>query len=98
MLTRTGIAVLVLGAVAVVGGLLAGFPELCALGAACMVPVLFARLRSRRPPQLAVSRLLSPERVQVGEPATSLLSIRNDSGQRTRRIAATETIAGDEVE
>ncbi|MGD9751089.1 MAG: DUF58 domain-containing protein [Acidimicrobiia bacterium] len=97
MLTRTGIAVLVVGACAVVAGLYAGFPELCALGAACMVPVLVARVRSRRPPQLAVSRLLSPDRVQVGEPATSLLSIRNDSSQRTRRIAATETIAGDEV-
>jgi uncharacterized protein (DUF58 family) len=95
--TRTGIAVVVVALVVVVAGVVVGYPELVGLGAGVGVAPVVARLRARRPPPFTVSRLLDPERVEVGAEAVSVVTVRNEGRRRTRRVRTTETVAGPAV-
>lgn len=83
MLTSTGKSFLAVGAVCVVIGVLFGYVSFIALGAALLLAVLVGRLWIVRRPRVSASRVVSPERVRAGRPASSALTVTNAGRRRT---------------
>lgn len=83
MLTNAGKTFLAIGLLALVSGLLLGYRTLAALGVAFLLAVLVGRLWIIRRPRVQASRVVVPERVRVGRPARSHLTITNTGRRRT---------------
>lgn len=83
MLTSTGKSFLAIGAVCAVLGVLFGYHAFTALGAALLIAVLIGRIWIVRRPRVSATRVVSPERVRAGRPASSALTVTNAGRRRT---------------
>lgn len=90
MLTKAGKTFLILGAVSGIAGVLLGYRTLLALGLGLAVAVAVGRLWIVRRPRVDAQRVVLPERVRVGRPARSNLTIRNTGRRRTSGGVALE--------
>ena len=95
MLTNAGKTFLVIGVLALISGLSLGYQTLAALGVAFLLAVLVGRLWIVRRPRVEAHRVVVPERVRVGRPAESHLTITNTGRRRTSGGLALEQF-GDE--
>ncbi len=95
MLTRAGLATLVVSIAILAGGRLFGLPELFVLGAGGLivlaVAVLFVAIRRL---QVEVSRQLSPPRVHAGNPCRVDLVLRNRSRLRSPVLRLRDDVSG----
>jgi len=90
MFTSAGKAFLVAGVLSLVAGVLLTYATLVALGVAALAAVVIARLWIMRRPRVEASRVVVPERVRVGRPARSNLTITNAGRRRTSGGTALE--------
>ena len=97
MLTDAGKTFLVIGAMALIFGLALGYLTLAALGVAFLVAVLIGRLWIVRRPRVEANRVVAPERVRVGRPARSNLTITNTGRRRTSGGLALEQFGGTQL-
>jgi uncharacterized protein (DUF58 family) len=91
--TRAGIAVVLLGAVAYVGGWRLGWIELMVLAAACLLAVVLAVPFVVGRSRIQLTREISPVRVMVGEPAVAELVATNPTRAPIRRVRVEELLA-----
>lgn len=95
MLTRAGVATLVVSVGVLAGGRLFGLPELFVLGAGGLivltVAVLYVAVRRL---QVEVSRKLSPPRVHAGNPCRVDLVLRNRSRLRSPVLRLRDDVSG----
>jgi uncharacterized protein (DUF58 family) len=77
--TARGYGVLAAGAALLVAGFVFGYPELAALGSACVVALVSALIFVSWRPQLSVVRTVDPDRVMRGESSRVTLHISNAS-------------------
>jgi uncharacterized protein (DUF58 family) len=94
VLTDAGKTFLAIGAVTLISGLAFGYQTLAALGVAFLLAVLIGRLWIVRRPRVEANRVLVPERVRVGRPARSNLTIINTGRRRTSGGLALEQFGG----
>jgi len=94
VLTDAGKTFLAIGAVSLISGLALGYQTLAALGVAFLLAVLVGRLWIVRRPRVEANRVLVPERVRVGRPARSNLTIINTGRRRTSGGLALEQFGG----
>lgn len=93
MLTRTGWGAIVVALAAIAIGRVFGILELFVLGAGVLAVVLLALIASlRRPPRLAVRRLLSPVTVQAGDSSRVDVQVENVSSRRSPVIELWEPV------
>ncbi len=93
MLTRSGWGALVLALVAFVTGRVFGILELYVLGAGMLAAVALAVLGSlRRPPRLAVRRVLEPSVVRAGDAARVDVQVANTGSRRTPLLQLWEPV------
>lgn len=97
MLTNAGKTFLAVGLVSLVAGLSLGYRTLAALGIAFLLAVLVGRIWIVRRPRVQASRLVVPERVRVGRPARSQLTITNTGRRRTSGGLALEQFGVDQL-
>ncbi len=90
MLTPAGKTFLIIGAIATIAGIGLYYPTLIAMGVALLLAVAVGRLWIVRRPRVAASRVVVPERVRVGRPARSNLTITNAGRRRTSGGTALE--------
>lgn len=90
MLTTAGKTFLALGVIAAIAGFALGYVTLVALGLALLVAVIIGRIWIVRRPRVEARRVVLPERVRVGRPARSNLTIRNAGRRRTSGGVALE--------
>jgi len=95
--TRTGLAVLVAGPALVLGGALAGWLVLVAIGVAGLLAVAAGLLAVARRPPLTVSRGVYPARVARGDLAVARLQAMNMGTRSAAAARAVETVAGEET-
>ena len=95
MLTTAGKTFLAIGLIGVIGGALLGYPTLLALGLATLVAVIVGRIWIVRRPRVEASRVVVPERVRVGRPARSNLTVVNAGRRRTSGGVALEQFGDD---
>ncbi len=95
MLTRAGLATLVVSLAILAGGRLFGLPELFVLGAGGLIvlalAVLYVALRRL---QVEVSRQLSPPRVHAGNPCRVDLILRNRSRMKSPVLRLRDDVSG----
>src|SRR5687767_5928689 len=91
--TGRGYGLLVAGIALLAGGFRFGYPELAALGAACLAACAGAAVFVPWGPRLTVDRVADPDRVTRGEPARVVLRIGNAS-----RFFGASVVARDRVE
>lgn len=94
MLTTTGRSALLLGIIATIVGVLAGWTEVAVVGVALLVAVAsaLAWIRNRAP--LEVRRELDPIRVTRGTPAHAVLVVRNRSSRSVPQATAEDYVGG----
>jgi uncharacterized protein (DUF58 family) len=97
VLTDAGKTFLVIGAVSLISGLALGYQTLGALGVAFLLAVLIGRLWIVRRPRVEANRVVVPERVRVGRPARSNLTIINTGRRRTSGGLALEQFGGTQL-
>ena len=90
MLTTSGKIFLAFGIAGLVAGILLAYPTLVALGLAMLLAVIIGRIWIVRRPRVESSRVVIPERVRVGRPARSNLTIQNSGRRRTSGGTALE--------
>ena len=97
MLTSSGRAVIV----ATVGFLLAGvwadYPELIAVGLACLLALVVAVWWMLLRPNMVVTREVSPSRVTEGDGSRGILTLRNAAGRRSPPLLAVENVGSRKV-
>ncbi|MGI9622144.1 MAG: hypothetical protein ACR2PK_04840 [Acidimicrobiales bacterium] len=95
MLTRAGLATLIVSMVVLAGGRLFGLPELFVLGAGGLIVLALAVLYvAVRRLQVEVSRQLSPPRVYAGNPCRVDLILRNRSRLRSPVLKLRDDVSG----
>lgn len=95
MLTKAGVAALVLGLAIVAGGRLFGLPELFVVGGGILILLVLAVLYvALRRLQVEVSRQLSPPRVHAGNPCRVDLLLRNRSRLRSPVLRLRDDVSG----
>lgn len=93
MLTRSGWGALALAIVAFVTGRVFGILELYVLGAGLLAAVALAVLGNlRRPPRLAVRRVLEPSVVRAGDAARVDVQVANTGSRRTPLLQLWEPV------
>jgi uncharacterized protein (DUF58 family) len=92
VLTTSGKAVAVAGVVFVAAGVLAGYPELVALGLAAVLVLLVALWWLLARPSMVASREISPPRVAEGEGALGVLTLTNVAARRSPPLLAVEAV------
>jgi uncharacterized protein (DUF58 family) len=97
VLTDAGKTFLAIGAISLVAGLALGYRTLIALGVAFLVAVAIGRLWIIRRPRVEANRVLVPERVRVGRPARSNLTIVNTGRRRTSGGLALEQFGAEQL-
>ncbi|MFN8075911.1 MAG: DUF58 domain-containing protein [Kineosporiaceae bacterium] len=97
MLTRSGVALLVLAPVLLLAGWIVDYPELVVLGLACLLAVLVAAIWMVLQPNLVGVRDIDPSRVAQGEGARAVLTVRNRSRRRSPPILASESVGDRQV-
>jgi uncharacterized protein (DUF58 family) len=97
VLTGTGRAVALAGPALLGLGALAGWSELMALGVACLLALVAALWWLLRRPELVVTREIAPPRVEEGERAVAVLTLRNAGRRRSPPMVASETVGGKRV-
>lgn len=95
MLTRAGLATLVVSVAVLASGRLFGLPELFVLGAGGLIVLTIAVLYvAIRRLQVEVSRQLSPPRVHAGNPCRVDLVLRNRSRMRSPVLRLRDDVSG----
>ena len=92
MLTTSGKALVVAAVALLVAGALAGYPELVAIGVACVLALLAALWWVMLRPELVATREISPARVTEGERARAVLTLSNVAARRSPPLLAIETV------
>ncbi|MEE6273632.1 DUF58 domain-containing protein [Georgenia wangjunii] len=92
-LTTRGQTFLALGVTTTVMGMVLGFPDITRVGVLLVLLPLLAVLATwRRPPRIAVERVVVPGLVAAGQPARVHLALTNDAGRRSLLYLAREEI------
>ncbi|MBL7491367.1 DUF58 domain-containing protein [Frankia sp. AgB1.9] len=94
MITRSGIAVAVVGVAFVAAGLALHYPELIVIAAAAFCALLVAGGWLLFSPDVTIAREVRPARVVQGEPAFGYVTVTNVSRRRCPPILADERVAG----
>jgi uncharacterized protein (DUF58 family) len=94
VLTWTGRAVAVTAAILLAAGFLIDYPELVALGLACLLAVLVAVAWLLVSPKVEVTRTVSPPRVAEGDKAVGTVRVTNTGRRRSPPVMAVDTVAG----
>lgn len=94
MLTSSGRALSALAVILLVGGALLDYPELVAVGLACLLAVLSAAGWMLIRPKLVVQRSITPNRVAEGARANGVVVLRNDGNRRSPPVHAIDHLAG----
>jgi uncharacterized protein (DUF58 family) len=89
-MTRFGRAALVLAVVSVAAGIALGYQDLAIVGMAVLVVVVGAAAWNLARPRLEAERVLRPDRVVEGSPATAVLTVTNRSRRRSPAMVAIE--------
>lgn len=92
MLTGSGKALLVAAAVLLTLGLLWRYPELVAIGLACVVALLVAVAWIIVRPDVVAVRTIMPTRVTQGEPSVASMTITNRGSRRSPPLFAEERV------
>ncbi|MEU0885654.1 DUF58 domain-containing protein [Lentzea sp. NPDC005914] len=98
MPTKSGIAVAVCAVVLLLLGRLSDYPELVAIGFACMAALLLAGFWMLLRPDLSAVREIKPDRVKVGEEAHGVVTLTNEGRRRSPPIMAAEAVTGRPVQ
>src|SRR6476659_1702250 len=77
-----------------VAGFLIGYPELVALGLACVLALLAAGAWMLVRPNVTVQRDITPPRVSAGDRATGVVRLTNEGRRRSPPVMAVDTVAG----
>jgi uncharacterized protein (DUF58 family) len=96
-LTRRGVCTLVMAAVLVTLGLVAGYPVLVTLGAVAVGAVVAALGVAGRRPRVEVVRELFPDRVERGGRAGITLRVHNPGSRRQAGFTAVDRVGADRV-
>ena len=97
-MTRTGRNVAAVGTLLLLAGLLAGYPEVLGLGAACLAALAIAVVGLGLRPELEATRLIRPSRVTEGTPGTAGISVTNIGRRRAPPLLIRERLPGQELE
>jgi uncharacterized protein (DUF58 family) len=92
VLTTSGKVLAVAAVAFLVAGALAGYPELVAVGAACVLALLTALWWTMLRPELVATREIAPARVTEGERARAVLTLSNVAARRSPPLLAVETV------
>lgn len=95
-MTAAGRGALIIGVAIGVIGVIVGYPTLIAMGVTLVAAVIIALVLVGRPPDLASSRVVVPDRVTAGDPAFTELTIAN-RGRRTSGASKGQERFGDDV-
>ena len=94
MLTKSGVVVAAGAVVLLAAAWFADYPELAALGFACLAALIVAALWMLARPDLAAVREVRPHRVSAGEPAMGVITVTNEARRRSPPILAAEAVTG----
>lgn len=97
MLTWSGRIMAAMAVLLLLTGAVADYPELVALGMACLLALLVAGGWMLMRPQVVVIRSIEPARVSEGDRANGVLTLTNEGGHRSPPVLAVERIAGRQV-
>ncbi len=92
LITGPGIAVVALGAVTYVAGMLLGWIELQVVAAACLLALVIAVPFVLGRPRLAIERHVAEDRISVGESIEVELQVTNQGRTPSRRVDLDEII------
>lgn len=95
-MTAAGRGTLAIGIAIGLIGIVVGYPTLTAMGATLVAAVIIALILVGRPPDLASTRVVVPDRVTSGEVAMTELTIAN-RGRRTSGASKGQERFGDDV-
>ncbi|GJM39529.1 MAG: hypothetical protein DHS20C19_28960 [Acidimicrobiales bacterium] len=95
-MTAAGRGTLAIGILIGVIGLAVGYPTLVAMGATLIAAVIIALILVGRPPDLASSRVVVPDRVTSGDSAVTQLTVAN-RGRRTSGASKGQERFGDDL-
>ncbi|HET6951665.1 MAG TPA: DUF58 domain-containing protein, partial [Acidimicrobiales bacterium] len=92
MLTSSGRIVAVAAVVSTVAGVVADYPELVAIGLACLLALAVALWSMLLRPDVVVTREVHPARVGEGEQARAVLRLTNTSSRRSPPLLAVDAV------
>jgi uncharacterized protein (DUF58 family) len=96
-LTRSGYTTAISAFVLLFAGALLGYPELAAVGLACVAALAMALVWRLLATDLAVSRTVEPRRVDEGASASSRLTVTNRRRRRVPQITGYEVVGGAKI-
>ncbi len=97
VLTTSGKVVAAAAVLFLLAGSLAHYPELIAVGLACVLALLTGLWWMLLRPDMVATREVAPARVAVGEEARGVLTLTNAAGRRSPPLLAVETVGARRV-